>query len=80
MTAVATIFFLAGQPGPAWVVVVIEFLTVLSRIVVGFHWPGDILGGIVVGIVTGLLAWSLRRSLERWIIKPLVRLANKLGL
>ncbi len=80
MTGIGTIFLLAGQPGPAMTIFVIEFFTVLARVVVGFHWPADILAGILAGIVAALLTWWLRRPLDRFIVHPLVRLANRIGL
>lgn len=80
MTAIAMIFLLADQPGPAWLVLVIEFFTLLGRVVVGFHWPGDILGGLIVGVVTAYLMWWWRKPIEKYIVNPLVRLAKKVGL
>ena len=37
----------------------IALLIGLSRVIVGVHWPLDILGGILVGIVSALLGFSL---------------------
>lgn len=36
-----------------------------SRVYLGVHYPGDILGGIVVGVLAGLLVWFLMRWIER---------------
>lgn len=36
-----------------------------SRVYLGVHYPGDILGGIVVGVLAGLLIWFLMRWIER---------------
>jgi len=36
-----------------------------SRVYLGVHYPGDILGGIVVGVLAGLLVWLLMRWIER---------------
>ena len=36
-----------------------------SRVYLGVHYPGDILGGIVVGVLAGLLIWLLMRWIER---------------
>lgn len=36
-----------------------------SRIYLGVHYPGDILGGIIVGVLAGWLVWQLMRWIER---------------
>ena len=36
-----------------------------SRIYLGVHYPGDIMGGIVVGVLSGWLVWLLMRSIQR---------------
>jgi undecaprenyl-diphosphatase len=35
-----------------------------SRIYLGVHYPGDILGGIVVGLLVGWLVWHLMRWIQ----------------
>lgn len=80
LTAIGMIFLLADQPGPAWAVFILEFFVVVGRVVVGFHWPGDILAGVLVGVVTAYILWWLRRPIDRWIINPIVGLAKRIGL
>ena len=36
-----------------------------SRMYLGVHYPGDILGGIVVGVLVGWLMWLIMRWIER---------------
>ncbi len=36
-----------------------------SRMYLGVHYPGDILGGIIVGVLAGWLVWQLMRWIER---------------
>ena len=36
-----------------------------SRIYLGVHYPGDIMGGIIVGLAVGWLAWQLMKWLQR---------------
>ena len=36
-----------------------------SRVYLGVHYPGDILGGIVIGTVVGWLTWLLMRWIQR---------------
>ena len=36
-----------------------------SRMYLGVHYPGDIIGGLVVGLLAGWLVWQLMRWIER---------------
>lgn len=36
-----------------------------SRVYLGVHYPGDILGGMVVGILVGCIVWYLMRWIQR---------------
>lgn len=36
-----------------------------SRMYLGVHYPGDILGGIIVGVLAGWLVWLLMRWMQR---------------
>jgi undecaprenyl-diphosphatase len=45
---------------PRWLVVVIWFLATsvaLSRVVLGVHFPSDILAGMLVGTASATLVW-----------------------
>ncbi len=72
--AVATtvwIFFRAGAlVDRAYVAVMLLYglLVALSRIYVGVHYPGDVLGGIAVGIASASLVYTV----AAWIVKRYV--------
>lgn len=80
LTAMVVIFWWMGERRVALLLLVLELITVISRIVTGLHWPGDILAGMVVGVVTASLIWMVRRPIERFIVEPLVSLARQLHL
>ena len=42
-----------------------SLLQCYSRMYLGVHYPGDILGGIVVGVLAGWLVWQLMRWIQR---------------
>ena len=42
-----------------------SLLQCYSRMYLGVHYPGDILGGIVVGMLAGWLIWQLMRWIQR---------------
>ncbi len=51
----------------------------ISRILVGTHYPGDVLGGALVGLISAILVWKARNLLEP-ITTFLVGLAKRLRL
>lgn len=76
-------------PAPARAVVVATTLAVLallavayigvSRVYVGVHYPGDILGGAASGAIAGGIASAIRPVAEP-VLGPLIRLAQRLRL
>ncbi|MDX1909545.1 MAG: phosphatase PAP2 family protein [Bacteroidia bacterium] len=50
-------------PGRRWAVALFgtAALVAYSRIYLGVHYPGDVLGGALVGLMAGWLAWRLVR-------------------
>lgn len=80
LVGMVVIFWLAGERRVSWFLIGLTVITVLSRVVTGQHWPGDILAGAVVGLVVGASFWMFRRPLERWATGPLVQFARRIGL
>lgn len=47
------------------VAVLLTFLVGISRILLGVHYPTDVLAGWVAGLVWALLCWTVERGLQR---------------
>lgn len=46
----------------------------ISRMVVGVHWPVDVLAGAALGWACAVAAWRLAHRLDRWASDPRVQL------
>lgn len=63
-------FFRSGYPKLGWLFAVVLLLTALGRVSVGYHYVGDIVGGLAIGAlaygIMVLLDKPLNRFLARW--------------
>jgi len=56
-------FFRQTRPYVKWIMWLWALLVIYSRVYLGVHYPGDVLGGAVLGIILGsLLFWLYRKS------------------
>ena len=80
--ALAFGFFIAKNRPLGWIFFVGALLVSFARVVSGFHYPGDIVGGAVVaGLVVGVLHFGrVRELLDRYVGVPLIKLATLLRL
>lgn len=51
-----------------WLAYPFAVLVSYSRVAVGVHYPGDILGGALVGALAGLVIVCAYKILERWLV------------
>jgi len=65
LTVVVLLLFRFGYPKLGGWFIIALLLTALGRVVVGFHFLGDVLGGVGLGLVTYALMLALDRPLER---------------
>lgn len=79
-TAIASLvwlFFWRGETvDKVFTVVVIAYASMVafSRIYIGVHYPGDVLGGIVIGLASAALiytafAWFIKNVVHRWAMR-----------
>lgn len=57
----------------------IAVLVGISRIFVGLHYPGDVLGSMLIGLISALLVWEARTILDP-VTSFLIGIARKLKL
>lgn len=74
LMAVTLAFYAYGYKKIGWLFLIGGVvLSSLARVVVGFHWFGDILGGFVSGALGFWLVWALDGILNNWLSHLLVR-------
>jgi len=79
-TALTVASFLAGYRKLGWFFLTTGFVVGVSRVVIGVHYPLDIVGGIVTGVLGALIIYWLRAPLKRWVYEPLIKFARKVHL
>ena len=69
-------FFVYKYPKLGRVFLILGAVSSLSRVVIGFHWFGDVIGGWLLGALAVGVIWLFDRPLTRlfeWIIQKLGR-------
>jgi undecaprenyl-diphosphatase len=60
-------FFRLSRPYVKWILWTWAILVIYSRVYLGVHYPGDVLGGAVFGFLTGMsFFWLYRQSEALW--------------
>jgi len=77
---IAAFLFINGYKKIGWMALTITLIISISRIIIGFHWPGDILVGWILGIALAYFFYQIRKPMEEYIVKPLISIARKIGL
>ncbi len=76
----ALMFYLAGYKKIGHWCLGLSLIFSLTRVIVGLHFPLDILGGWAVAILVSLTLNQWRQPIDRWLVKPLVNQTRKLKL
>lgn len=78
--ALAFSFYLAGEKKVSFWLFVIGIIIPVTRVIIGIHYPTDILAGWALGIFVAWLIWLIKDPLDKWISEPLIWIARKLRL
>ncbi len=71
--AVASAFYFAGHKKIGITLYVAATLIALSRVVVGVHYPLDVVTGAIIGITLSWLVWHLRIYFDPYITRPIIQ-------
>lgn len=70
ITWVALAMLLSGSRGAIAAAVMLSALVGASRVVLGVHWPTDVIGGWALGALAALVLWHNRIRLARSVPTP----------
>ena len=73
-------FIYAGWKRIGGSVLILGIVVSFARVVLGVHYPFDILGGMVIGIVGAWVIYVLRPWIESYFSRPLIKLMSYIKL
>lgn len=62
------------------VLLVVAALISISRVMVGVHFPLDVIGGAILGSLVAWLLWMIREYLDKYIVEPILKVLKKIKL
>ena len=71
-------FMYAGWKKIGWSVLILGLVVSFARVVLGVHYPFDILGGLVIGGIGAWVIYAVRPWIEAYVAKPIIKLASYL--
>lgn len=80
LMALTVSFYLAGLRKIALAFFIVTFLVSVGRVIVGFHYLTDILGGWLVGASVAWLVFHFQKPIDQYISQPLIKLARMIRL
>lgn len=63
----------SGYKRTGYTVLIAGVLISLGRVILGVHYPLDILGGLLIGSIGAWIIYALRSYLEAYIARPLIK-------
>ena len=77
--AIAFAFWLLGYKKLGVAMFILAVIISVTRIIVGVHYPADIVSGFIIGLLAAVLIWYLRKPLDK-IFDPLIGWLKKMRL
>lgn len=77
--AISISFWLSGYRKLSYFCFALAVISSFSRIALGFHYPSDILAGVVLGLLIGWLVWLFDRPLN-YLYNFILAIAGKMRL
>lgn len=77
---VAFAFYLCGEKKISYYLFAVSIIITIGRVIVGFHYPTDILAGAILGILVAWIVWLIRREVDKWVTNPIIFVAKKIKL
>lgn len=62
------------------VLLVVSAVIAISRVMVGVHFPLDVVGGAILGCLVALLFWTIREYIDRYLADPILNFLKKFHL
>lgn len=78
--AVAMTVRLSGHRKLGNALFVIGTILSICRVMVGVHYPLDVIAGAAIGLLTGLAFYWLRKPIDKYLTEPFVKLMSKVKL
>lgn len=69
-------FLYAGWKKTGWSVIILGIVVSFARVVLGVHYPLDILGGLVIGALVAWVLFALKPWVEAYLAKPIIKLGS----
>lgn len=78
--AVAAAFYFAGHKKIGIALYIVAFIISVSRVVVGVHFPLDVIVGGLLGVLMSWLAWHYRGYFDPIVVAPITKIMQWLHL
>ncbi|EKD94268.1 MAG: PAP2 superfamily protein [uncultured bacterium] len=77
---IAAYLYLNGYKKIGNIVLIVTLLVSISRVIGGFHWPGDILAGWILGALLAYLFYLIKKPMEKYIAGPIIGVLKRIKL